>query len=328
VIAVSRPTRPGAGDHFLIDRKTGRREPINTGHDLTWDLLSVSPWRDKNGNLQALGRWISRPDEIDGDAFCGLGLLKLPGATVIKRIATDVLPTGRACWVPGHPGEFLFPAGDGLLYRCTVAGAGDGELDGEAGDEKSASGSERGAAVVRPVVWDYPSPGCGRTFLFHPVWSSDSRLRHVVFVGLSVQKRIRKRNPLEPAKLWWLEMNEEGDTIRRAGPLRPSSSRPNELNMTAECFPNVVVGPDGVLSIVYLTRRHDSRTAELRWSRLELDPNTGVPSSPDSADRTRILATELALAPVVVSADGRRILALKGSCELIEVELPSPMAGN
>ena len=42
--------------------------------------------------------------------------------TVKNRITLDVLPTGKPCWVNGRPGEILFPAGDGQLYRCNIAG--------------------------------------------------------------------------------------------------------------------------------------------------------------------------------------------------------------
>lgn len=106
----------------LIDRRTGQKTAIDLPHDLTWDLLSVSPWLDQDGNAEAVARWANHATEGTTDPFCGLGLLKMPEATVVGRIATDVLPTGRACFVPGRVGEFLFPAGDGQLYRCTLRG--------------------------------------------------------------------------------------------------------------------------------------------------------------------------------------------------------------
>ncbi len=75
------------------------------------------PLRGQGGELEAAGRWVNRGD--DG-AFCGWGLFRLSDGAVLSRVAVEVLPSGRPCWVPGHPRTIVFPAGDGRLHRCQL----------------------------------------------------------------------------------------------------------------------------------------------------------------------------------------------------------------
>ena len=175
----------------------------------------MSPWRDHDGNLQAVGRWVRR--EEGHDEFCGLGLLRLPDMTVTSRITLDVLPTGKPCWVPGRPGEILFPAGDGQLYRCKLGGHAEEErpfwfpaaiTGGKPRPRQSACGdlggssagfgcglSRRSDLVVRTGG---PPPG------FRGSQRDGSRGGHRVIL---------------PSRLWWLAMNDEGDAILAAGRL-------------------------------------------------------------------------------------------------------------
>ncbi len=137
-IVLGKANLAGIGKASLIDRRTGIPQPVELPRELSWDLLSVSPWCDQDGKPEAVARWASRSTDTGGQPFCGLGLLKLPEATVAARIATDVLPTGRACFVPGRACEILFPAGDGQLYRCTIAGRDPGEQGAD--EAKAAAG--------------------------------------------------------------------------------------------------------------------------------------------------------------------------------------------
>ena len=119
-VTLGRLDHPSSAQHRLIDRSTGRVEPLRLPEDKKWSLLSVSPWRDREGFRVAVGRWISQSES--DDEFYGLGLLKLPSGTLTSCISLDVLPVGKPCWVPGRSGEILFPGGDGQLHRCSIAG--------------------------------------------------------------------------------------------------------------------------------------------------------------------------------------------------------------
>jgi len=318
-IAVGTPNHSEIGKTFLIDRKTGNQQPFELPPDLSWDLLSVSPWCDQDGKPEAVARWASRGTDDGNQPFCGLGLLKLPEATVVARIATDVLPTGRACFVPGQAGEILFPAGDGQLYRCTVGVSAPGE---EGADEaKSLATDSHGSAAIRPLAWDCPVPASGNVVLSDPAWPSEPRLRHLVLVGLSSQKMQRRKRFLEPPKLWWLEIDALGDTIRRAGRLTQTACAESEFDMTAERFPTVV-GRDGRLGLVYLIQRRGTSRIELRWARLEVDAKTGVPSLRPSQNLNDPLDQGVGLVPPVVSADGRSVFAANGSGKLVQFTIP------
>src|SRR5262249_35265262 len=134
-IAVSRSGMPGLEEYRLVDRSTGRSEPLPLPGEQRWACLSVAPWRDQAGNLEAVGRW-SRIDSSNGHSFCGLGLFSLASKSVVRRIELDVLPTGKPCWIPDRPGAFLFPAGDGQLYRCRLSREDDSDSDAPNGAEK------------------------------------------------------------------------------------------------------------------------------------------------------------------------------------------------
>jgi hypothetical protein len=134
---------------------------------------------------------------------------------------------------------------------------------------------------------------------------------------------MRGRRPFfEPPKLWWLEIDEQGDTIRRAGRLTQAAATGSEIDMTAERFPSVVAGPDGKLSLVYLRQRPGTSRIELRWAPLEVDAKTGVPSASASKKLDSPHAEQVRLAPPVVSADGRSIFAANGAAKLVRFELP------
>ncbi len=142
------------GGYRLIDQTTGRVKSLTLPEGEAWSLLSVSPWRDKDGNLEAAGRWVSRGE--GADEFCGLGCLSLPSSTVKKRITLDVLPTGKPCWVPARPGEVLFPAGDGHLYRCKITGQGRDQRDDDPG--RVPSKNEGRVVQARAVTWETKTP--------------------------------------------------------------------------------------------------------------------------------------------------------------------------
>ncbi|MGO9920554.1 MAG: hypothetical protein ACLQIB_38415 [Isosphaeraceae bacterium] len=319
-MALGKANRAEIGKTSLIDRRTGIPQPVELPREQNWDLVSVSPWCGQDGKPEAVARWASRATDAGDQPFCGLGLLKLPEATVTARIATDVLPTGRACFVPGRSGEILFPAGDGQLYRCTIGGRDPGE---EGADEARAiAGDSHGSAALRPLAWDCPVPASGNVLLADPAWSAEPRLRHLVLVGLSAQKTRGRKHCFEPPKLWWLELDEPGETILRAGPLVPAPRAESEIDMKIERFPTVVVGRDGKLGLVYLMQRDRTSRVELRWARLEVDAGTGVPSLSPSEKLDDPVGQDVHIAPPIVSADGRSAFAVDGSGKLVRFPIP------
>ena len=161
---LGRLDHPSSVQHRLIDRSTGRVEPLSLPEDKAWSLLSVSPWRDQQGLSTAVGRWISRQE--GQEAFCGLGLLKLPGGTLANCLSLEVLPTGKPCWVPGQTDEILFPAGDGQLYRCNIGG--NAKDDGNDGSHGTSRGDGGNVVAPRVVTWDNKPPGSGRCVPLRP----------------------------------------------------------------------------------------------------------------------------------------------------------------
>ncbi len=120
-VSVSSRTTPWQASSAVVDRLTGHRLPVTPPAEDRWDLVSVSPWRARDGSDHAVARWVNRSDANRGTPFCGLARFRVPGSTVLSRITLDVLPIGRPCWIAGRYDELLFPAGDGHLYRCRLA---------------------------------------------------------------------------------------------------------------------------------------------------------------------------------------------------------------
>ena len=54
-VAVAHPEDRSKEEYHLVDRTTGRTEPLAVPRDQKWGLLSVSPWRDQEGKLEAAG---------------------------------------------------------------------------------------------------------------------------------------------------------------------------------------------------------------------------------------------------------------------------------
>src|SRR6516164_7459372 len=50
-VAVSQSEFRGIEEYRLVDRSTGHAKPLPVPDDANWGLLTVSPWRDQEGNL-------------------------------------------------------------------------------------------------------------------------------------------------------------------------------------------------------------------------------------------------------------------------------------
>jgi hypothetical protein len=302
VISSGRADGPEKTSYQLLNRTTGHLDELSLPVEPSWSLLSVSPWCDHDGNLQAVGRWVSRRDEQDD--FCGLGLVRLPDMAVKSRVTLDVLPTGKPCWVPGHPGEVLFPAANGELYHCNL-GTGDG-----ADSEVERSTAKRPETRARPVRWKTEQPGSGVVYLDDPAWSSEPAIDRFVFVVLSMLERHGSRRTITPSRLWWLVLNDTRDAVVAAGPLNAQAEETAGCDRQFERMPNVVVGPGGKIQIAYLTRRAGENSWRLRAARLEIDATSGNPRLANSGGTSNVIASRLAATAMAVSADGKNIYAM------------------
>jgi hypothetical protein len=306
-VAVAHPEDRSKEEYRLVDRTTGRVEPLTVPPEEKWGLLSVSPWRDREGNLEAAGRWVSRFDGSENPTFCGLGIFRISDGTVLDRVKLDVLPTGRPCWIPGRPREFLFPGGDGQLYRCRLT------ANREAGTIREPAGkgqrNMQGAQTLHPVKWRCQPPGAGETFLADPDWSSDPRLHRFVIVTLRQQGLAGGQRAYEPSRIWWLKMNDDADAIVAAGRLTGPESSAVADDPLVERFPIVSAASDGRLTLIYLARRSSARSWQLYRTPLALDQKTGTPKLETRAAAAEILGEDLAPAPVIPLTDGQSVYA-------------------
>jgi hypothetical protein len=288
----------------LIDQSSGQCTPIRLPEEEQWSCLSVSPWRDPGGELVAVGRWVHR----QAGPFCGLGVFRVSDSAVLSRVATEILPTGRPCWVPGQPGTFLFPGGDGRLHRCRLPAQGD-----EGGIAETTEGVA-GATTSLPVTWKVKAPGLGETFLTDPVWSPEPKLRKFIIVALSLQVKVGRRSVFQPSRLWWLEINDEVDTILSAGPLTgPPCHEAGVDQNSSERYPNIAIGTGGEIHLVYLMQHGLENPLWLHSARLQLDPGSGRPRLEGGPRESRTLGEEFEKAPLLVSADGRSVFGMDTS---------------
>ena len=296
---------PKVEGYDLVDRASGRRSPIQLPKEQRWSIVSVSPWRGPGGELEAVGRWANPGG--DG-AFCGWGLFRLSDGAVLSRIAVDVLPSGRPCWVPGHPRTIVFPAGDGQLHRCRLA----------AEDEEPAIGERPAGAAgrpepSRPVAWAVQPPGTGQVFLDDPVWPDDPRLKKWVFVVLRHQTLRHGRRVYGPSQLWWLELSDGAEMIVAAGRLTRSPGDDSACGGIEERFPNVAIGQHGDLRLVYLERPDRTSSWRLRSAVLDLHGPTGRPMVAAANTNAPESPEELHAAPLFVSADGATVYGMSQS---------------
>jgi len=320
-VAVAHPEDRSKEEYHLVDRTTGRTQPLAVPPDQKWGLLSVSPWRDQEGNLEAAGRWVSRFDGSEKPTFCGLGLFRISDGTVLDRVKLDVLPTGRPCWIPDRPREFLFPAGDGQLHRCHLAGD---RGDGAVRHPQDKRGRNLGSArALHPVTWRCQPPGAGKTFLADPEWSSDPRLRRFVIVALSHQQVEDGKRAYAPFEIWWLQMSEEADAILAAGRLTGRGLSSAADDSVIERFPSVSVGSERRLTLIYLTREPGTSSWRLCRSPLELDQKTGKPTLAPNPAGAEVLGDGLAPSPVIPLTDGRSVYASAAIGQIFKYPRPA-----
>src|SRR5262249_39160927 len=102
----------------VLDLETGTVDFLNIPQLDAVDMISISPWRDGDGQQQMVGRW--RGDRRTPQFGLGgpLGMLRLsfPEGRILGRIAFDPIPISPPCWLPDDSDRVVFAAGDGQLY--------------------------------------------------------------------------------------------------------------------------------------------------------------------------------------------------------------------
>ncbi len=295
------------GSTVLVDRRTGAVEPIKLPEGERWSLLAACPWRDAEGRLLAAGRWARSAIDSNESAFLGLGVISLPQGEVVARLALDLLPTGRPCWLPDQPGALLFPAGDGKLYRTRSP------LIGDQAETPSPRLGRRslGQSAAEPLAWLVEPPFPDPIVVNDPVISTDPRLRRFVFAAVSVQGPAADSGPARrmyrPSKLWWLELSEDGRAIQAAGPLRAGACAAD--SEVGERHPNLAIDNHGI-RLVFLERTLGDPAVRLRHATLVLDARTGKPRLENVADALTTPPSLLACAPLLVATDGRSVFGL------------------
>ena len=173
-----------------------------------------------------------------------------------------------------------------------------------------------GWSLSTPLTWKVKPPGQGDVFLTDPVWSPEPKLRKFVIVALSLKTTLRPGSTLQPSKLWWLEVNDEADTIRSAGRLTGPACDDADDRGHAERFPTIASGPGGETQLVYLMRHGPEESLRLHTARLQFDPDSGQPRLESGQCGSRTLAEGMELAPLMVSADGKDVFGLDRSGHL------------
>ncbi len=305
-VALCVPTLGGIDEYRLVDRSTGQAKPLALPDDASWGFVRVSPWRDREGNEEAVGRW-TRFNAGGERAFCGLGLFSLADPTVVHSIDLDMLPTGRPCWVPGEPGDLLFPAGDGQLHRCHLTRARD--VRAGTSDQSGMTASSGRGAKTHAVTWRCAVPGSGNVFISDPVWPSAKQLQRFLFVSLSVQTHRDGKLRFEPPGIWWLEMSEGGYEILAAGRLTGPAISPDPSRTKIEGMPNVTAGPSGRLTLAYLRRAQTETSWRLCLAALSLENGTGKPVIAGLPAPTEVVKDGLLPIPPTFSSDGQAVFA-------------------
>jgi len=306
---------------YLIDRESDRCNVVPLPSGSCWSQLSVSPWLDAKGNAEAVCQGFVLPASTAQPSFWGLARLRLPAGEVIDQVNLSLLPTGRACWVPDHPGRILFAAGDGQLYLHDFPGW---SSDPNETVTDPAASSDEGTPYQ--VSWKSPPPLAASVFITNPVWPSHPRLRHLIFATVTPIPGNSEPKGTDLTKLLWLQMRENGAVIEASGLLDVPTGKASEDLTVLKRFPNVELGRDGTIRLVYLSSIQGDCSFRLVVVPIEIDPETGHPRVPVHC-LPRVLDEHCALVPPLFSADGMTVYMVSMNSGLIvkrKIESDSP----
>lgn len=302
---------------YLIDRASSDFDVVPMPSDKRWGQLSVSPWCDAEGSVEGVCQSFMLPDVGAEHSFWGLARLRLPEGELIDELKLDLFPTGRACWVPALPGRILFAAGDGQLYRHDFPGW--SSKVGAALDDATVVSNE---STLCRVIWKSSPPLEGSVFITDPFWPTHPRLRHLVFATLIPQSREEIREVTEATELLWFIMSDDGAVIEASGLLDLPKNKPSGDRSTRKRFPNVELGQDGTIRLVYLWRVQGDLRDRLEVVAIEIDPATGHPRVP-ACSVSRTLDEDCAPVSPLFSADGMSVyMVSRNSGRIVKRQIP------
>jgi hypothetical protein len=304
----SSPDQPRVEERcYLIDLESNRCEVVQLPEENAWGPLSVSPWCDPEGNLEAVGPCYGLLGTTETQLSWGLARFRFPEGRIIEKVHLDLLPTGRPCWSPDRPGRILFAAGDGKLYRLDFPND-----DGCDGLERRSLSTEANDRIPQPIEWSCAPLGSRSLVISDPVWPSDPRIRHLVFATATPQLARGERTITNAPQIWWFMLGGAGTTIEGAGRMFKPAPAGIEANTTAKRFPTIGVDRSGAIHLIYLARAQGKRSLRLEAVEIEVDPTSRQPRmSPGS--RPVVLDSDSALIPPLVAADGLSVIGVSRS---------------
>src|SRR5262249_2482126 len=135
-----------------------------------------SPWEGPDGQVQVVGRWLSRNDDgpTGGIRQVGVARCTFPDGKVLNRIAVDGVPVSAPCWFADRSPRVLYGGTDGQLYQLEFP---DNTDDDDAEPDRD----------VEPqrVRWACTMPGDGEVRISDPTWPADPRFGGRLFVSLT-----------------------------------------------------------------------------------------------------------------------------------------------
>src|SRR5262249_16113020 len=102
----------------VLDTETGAVGVLKIPGSGTFDMLSVSPWRDAAGQRHMVGRWrdATEAGHLGLTMTGGVARCTFPEGRVLDRVAIEPVLVTPPCWFPDRSDRILFAAGDGRLY--------------------------------------------------------------------------------------------------------------------------------------------------------------------------------------------------------------------
>lgn len=272
----------------FVDPATGRTEELRLPSRDILENARCSPWTDREGRRQVVGRWSQFSGRADDLVVSRVGLARYsyPDGVVLDYVETGVLPFRSPCWYPDTSAKVLYAAGDGQLYRFAFENAVIGKDSPQLKPELIA---------LRPGVF-----GADRLHLSGPCWPADSRLGGRLLVSMTNLDDCDSEG-MARSSIWWVKLNRAGNEVVEAGRVTGASL---EL---AEGSPAVGMARDGTIYLAYLGQRERTSTWSLLVAPLRIDPDSGRLWT--SQDETIELASGLSPESPVFSPDARYVMA-------------------
>ncbi|MDX2038418.1 MAG: hypothetical protein SFX72_17355 [Isosphaeraceae bacterium] len=278
------------GDRSLewIDPSSSHIDRVPVPKDVELFLPRLSPWVDARGRRQLIAAWTDRRAPSSRGGGIGWARYEYPTGRLLDRSEPSELSTtirSVPSWVPGTAAVVHFVGSDGRLHRIGFD---------ESGDRQSR------------VDWAIEPPLGPWRFEGDTNWMQDARGRSILLVGLS--RRVADDGPeIAPAKLWWLEFDEEFRSIVAAGPLLADEMGPEHRAMRSSS-PSVHVTSTGVPLLSY-QRRSDVDPWEVRIAELNFDAS----GRPVLGSEGRIVTKTMIQESASFLDEGRRLVTTQGN---------------